>query len=43
MPLINNDRIGRRTVRAGHIIAAIGIIVSVAAVALLIIALLFLR
>ena len=36
MPLINNDRADRRSVRAGCIFAAIGIIAALAAVALLI-------
>jgi hypothetical protein len=36
MPLINNDRGGRRTVRAGHIAAAVGILAALAAAALLI-------
>ncbi|GAA3344742.1 hypothetical protein GCM10020358_49190 [Amorphoplanes nipponensis] len=43
MPLINNDPAGRRTVRAGHIIAAIGLTVALIAVALLLFALIFLR
>ena len=43
MPLINNDPAGRRTVRAGHIIAAISIITALSAAALLLFALIFLR
>jgi hypothetical protein len=43
MPLINNDPAGRRTVRAGHVIAAVGIIAALIAGALLLFALIFLR
>lgn len=35
MPLINNDRAGRRTVRAGHLAWIVGILAALAAVGLL--------
>lgn len=39
MPPINNDRAGRRTVRAGHIIAIVAVLAALAALGLLIAAL----
>ena len=43
MPLINNDKWGRRIARIGHIVAVVGVGLALTAAALLVIAVIFLR
>lgn len=43
MPLINNDKWGRRVARTGPIVAVLGVGLALTAAALLVLALIFLR